>query len=395
MRHLYRYLQLLSDPGAAALAQAAALVRSDLDFLPVLQKLEREYPHEIAREAVSQALFRVKAARKFSQADRMFFTKDGLEQASGELVSNYRADRLGRFQLLFDLTAGIGGDAISFARKGPVVAVERDERTVDVLQANSIALGLTGTLFAIQADSTIPAWRFPRDAVIFLDPARRTSRGRVYSIHHYEPDFLPFTKLTEHVHSVVVKVSPAVRWQEISGLSCEINFISAFGELKEAALWFGESASTARRATILPQGWTLTEKALQEEAVTDPGEFLYEPDPAVLRAGLVQQLAYQLGCTRIEPSLGLLTSNELRPSAAARCYRILDVLPFGLKRLRKTLRDRGIGSITLKKRGSAVDTEVFEKQLHLSGENHCVVLLTRTRGGKVSMLLEEIRNSVD
>jgi len=395
MKRLPIFHQLLEQPGAQALMQASALVRTDRDFLPALQALQRDYPEQIAHEAVSQALLRVKAEKKFSLAHSMFFTGQGLEQASGDMVAGYRARRLGAFELLIDLTAGIGGDALSFARMGPVVAVEQDMHTLEVLQANRLSLGLEASLFPVAADSLAPAWRLPAGTVVFMDPARRTSSGRVYSIEQYQPDFRHFLPQLDRAASMVVKVSPAVKWEEIAGMACEVEFISVAGELKEAALWFGEAYSTERRATILPQEWTLTGEAPGEERIADPGVYLYEPNPAVLRAGLVQQLACVLNGSRIEPTLGLLTSDRLVETDAARVYRILDVLPFGLKRLRRELRERGVGRIILKKRGSAVDTADFEKQLNLRGEGFCTVMLTRTRRGKVSMLLEEIDGKPD
>ncbi len=385
-------LQLLEPQGEQALEAASFLVDSDADFLAALQALSRDYPEELARHAVAQTVLRIKAASKFSRADQMFFTRDGLEQASGELVSAYRAGRLGSCELLADLTAGIGGDAAAFARLMPVMAVEKDPRTMAVLQANRISLGLQKSLHPVLADSTRPGWKLPGGAVLFLDPARRTSSGRVYSIHRYMPDFLPFLNQLEQTAGIVVKVSPAVKWDEIGQLGAEVEFISAGGELKEAALWFGPAAETRRRATVLPEGCSLTDKLPCEDAVTELQEYLYEPDPAVLRAGLVQHLAYQLGASRIEPSISLLTSNKMQQCAFARCYRVVEVIPFGLKRIRAALRARSVGNVTLKKRGSAVDTPLFEKQLRLRGDNHATVLLTRTQQGKVALLIEPVNH---
>ncbi len=390
MEDLRILLQLLEPRGKRALAAASLLVHSEADFLSALQSLRRDYPDDLARHAAAQAVLRIKASAKFTQADRMFFTREGLEQASGELVSGYRAARLGSCEMLADLTAGIGGDAVSFARHMPVLAVERDPRTMAVLQANRISLGLEKSIRPVLADSTVPGWKLPGGAVLFLDPARRTSSGRVYSIHRYTPDFLPFLKQLDRTAGIVVKVSPAVKMDEIEQLGAEVEFISTGGELKEAALWFGPPAQTRRRATVLPEGCSLTDGFPCEDAVTGLKEYLYEPDPAVLRAGLVQHLACQLGASRIEPSISLLTSNGNMQSVFARCYRVVEVIPFGLKRIRAALRERGVGSVTLKKRGSAVDTPSFEKQLRLRGDNHATVLLTRTQHGKVALVIEPV-----
>ena len=162
---------------------------------------------------------------------------------------------------------------------------------------------------------------------------------------------------------------------------CEVEFISVKGSVREGVLWFGELRSPAgRRATLLPGGDTLTDEKPAEVAVTAPLAYLYEPDGAVIRAHLVEQLGQRLDATKIDPDIAYLTADHKRSTPYARCYALDDYLPFNLKRLRGYLRQHNVGRITVKKRGSPLDPDELRQRLRLAGEEHRVIFLTRVKG---------------
>jgi len=72
-------------------------------------------------------------------------------------------------------------------------------------------------------------------------------------------------------------------------------------------------------------------------------------------------------------------------------YRVVDVLPFSEKGLRLELRRRGVGRVTLKKRGSAVDTDALGRRLRLTGDGEATVLLTRLLGRPLAILVEPMK----
>jgi hypothetical protein len=113
---------------------------------------------------------------------------------------------------------------------------------------------------------------------------------------------------------------------------------------------------------------------------------LYEPDGAVIRAHLVADVAAQVGGHLVDPTIAYVTADELRPTQYATAYEITDVLPFSLKRLKALLREREVGTLTVKKRGSAVEPEEFRRRLKPQGPNAATVFLTRVAGAP-SMLL--------
>lgn len=126
-----------------------------------------------------------------------------------------------------------------------------------------------------------------------------------------------------------------------------------------------------------------------EVMVCAPADYLYEPDPAVLRAGLVRTLAHQLQAAQIDKTIAYLTSDQLVSTPFARAFRVREVLPFGLKRLKRRLREMGVGRVTLKKRGSPIDVPDFERRLKLRGEGNAVVILTRTKSEPIMIIVEE------
>jgi hypothetical protein len=122
------------------------------------------------------------------------------------------------------------------------------------------------------------------------------------------------------------------------------------------------------------------------------GRWLYEPDGAVIRAHLVAEVAEELeGSGLIDETIAYVTADELRPVPYASAYEITDVLPFGLKRLRALVRERGIGVAVIKKRGSAIEPEDLRNKLRLDGPNTCVIFLTRVAGAPSMLLGSEAR----
>ncbi len=155
--------------------------------------------------------------------------------------------------------------------------------------------------------------------------------------------------------------------------------------MKETVLWYGRFHSgVQRRATLLPEGHSLTTADLPAEPIigTPPQAYLYEPDGAVIRAHLVQALAVQLSASQIDESIAYLTTDTAVATPFARCFVVEAHFPFQLKRLRHYLRERQVGSVTIKKRGSPLEPDRLQRQLRLSGhkDTHRYLFLTHVLG---------------
>lgn len=382
-----------SPPGQAVLAELAARPLAETNTLPELERLRRTLAPEQARAALELALLRRRAVAKFPQAERMFFTREALEQASAAPVAAHRAARLASAGLVADLGCGIGGDTLALAAAGAqLLAVERDELRMAMARANAEALGLAQRVQFLQRDLLVEPPP-PADA-LFCDPGRRAGGRRRFEVEAYEPPLSTLLGWRAQTPALAVKLAPGV---ELSALpaDAEVAFVSLDGELKEAVIWCPPLAHVARRATLLrtgPNGVTATHE-LSVAALSPlpcplsaPLAFLYEPDPAVIRAGLVRELAAQLGAAQLDSAIAYLTAHSLMITPFARAWPVLHWLPFGLKPLRAALRELDAGPVTVKKRGSPLDTDALARQLSGRGANALVVVLTQAQGRPVALI---------
>jgi len=372
---------LLTDEGQRVLADTAVLPLTPETHLQIASELRRQVAPERAQTVLETVLLRQKAAVKFSRADEMYFTREALEQASGEEIAAYRARRfaaLGAARVA-DLGCGIGGDALALAAHTAVIGVDLDLVRLAMAQENVNVYAGDGRFHPLQADLR-QLRPLPVDA-LFFDPARRDAHGRrLFSVHEYQPPLGLIDIWRTKVAAAGVKISPGVDYAELSP-EAEVEFISVAGEVKEAVLWFGPLRSGAvRRATLLPEGHTLASEAGEPVAVTPPQGYLYEPDGAVIRAHLVEELARRLGATKVNAEIAYLTAVTPQVTPFARCFAIEDVFPFQLKRLRAYLRQRGIGRVIIKKRGAPLDPAWLEHQLRLQGSEERILFLTHIEG---------------
>lgn len=372
---LATFTNLLSPNGQAALAAANALAPTAATFLATLARLQKQFETELAKAAIETSMLRQKARTKFSRAEHMYFTREALEQASGEVIARYRAERFASFSRFGDWCCGIGGDSIALAAQHELFAADSDALRLAMAEQNLAAYAANAHF--MHADITQLA--LPKLDALFFDPARRVGERRKFSVEDYEPPLSLIQTWLPQLQALAVKISPAVALSEIANYDCEVEFISVGGELKECVLWFGASKTTARRATLLPGQHTLTPQA-EASRLASPRAYLYEPDPAILRAGLVKTLAAQLGAYQIDEDIAYLTSERLIATPFARAFAITATLPFNLKKLREHLRALQVGRVTVKKRGSPMEPEALIRQLKLTGTEHCVVFLTQVQG---------------
>ncbi|WP_409470187.1 THUMP-like domain-containing protein [Streptomyces sp. HC307] len=349
--------------------------------LAVATRLRREHPAELVSAALGQALLRQRAVTKFGaeDAERMFFTPDGVEQSTRASVAAYRARRFQELGVtsVADLCCGIGGDAVALARAGiRVLAVDRDPLTAAAARANAEALGLDGLIEVRQADVTevdVSAY----DAV-FVDPARRGGRGRIFDPEAYSPPLSWAVQAAARAPHAALKVAPGIPHEAVPD-TAEAEWISDGGDVKEAVLWFGTEPGLVR-ATLLPGPRTLRSRGLPDPPVRPVGRFLYEPDGAVIRAHLVAEVADELGGGLIDETIAYVTADEARATPYASAYEITDQLPFNVKKLKALLREREVGILTVKKRGSAVAPEELRKKVKPHGPGAATVFLTRVAG---------------
>ncbi len=381
---------LLSPEGQSTLATAARLSSEEPDPIRAGALLRRSAEPAHAAAAMAQVTLRRAAADKFGgDAARMYFTPDGLEQSTRREVSAHRAARiaLARPSSVVDLGCGIGGDLVALARTGVTTAgVDLDPVRVAVAEANLASLDLPGAV-ALRDATELDLAPF---GIAFADPARRSGRGRVFDVDSYTPPWTFVERLL--TRPACVKTAPGIPHERVPP-GVEAEWVSFGGELKEAVLWSPQLATTRRRATLVaPRGLaTLTsEDDPGNPQVGHVGRFLYEPDGAVIRAGLVTAVAGLVAGRLVDEHIAYVTADAPAPTPYARGYEVLEELPYQEKQLRAALRQRGIGRLTIKKRGVAVVPEQLRRRLALRGDAEATLVLTRVAGKGKALLVRPL-----
>lgn len=370
-----RFEALLAPAGQELLALLREAPAGPDAGLRLATRLRARYGADLVAGALTQHELRLAARAKFGRALEMYFTRAGLEQASGELIARHRARRYAGAAALADLCCGIGGDLLALAAGHPVLAVDSDPLHLRVALANAAVLGLSEAVTPLCADV--------RDAPlagvggVFIDPARRTGRGRLRT-GLSEPPLAWCLRVADTVPLVGVKAAPGLAREAVPA-GWELEFIAVGRDLKEAAAWSPALATAPRRATILPGGHTLVPQPGEPVPVRAPGEFLFDPNPAVTRAAAVADLARLLGAWQIDPQIAFLSADAAASTPFARTLRVLDSAPWHQKRLPARLRELGIGAVDIRRRGLAGDTGQLHRSLRLSGSRRATLVMTRVQ----------------
>ncbi|MFP5417229.1 MAG: THUMP-like domain-containing protein, partial [Actinomycetes bacterium] len=327
--------------------------------------------------------------------DRLWFTPDGLEQATRPRVAARRAARLartlamvnprseGHAGVVVDLGCGIGADALAFAEaRLVVVAVERDEGTAVLASAN-----LGREVIVGEAEELWPRLAAPGVAV-FADPARRTASGRTWRVEDLSPGWPFVESLLDGTRVACVKLGPGVPHALIPD-EVEAEWVSDAGTVVECCLWAGPGAFPGRRRAVV-DGVELVGTGRLPAEGGPVGEFLYEPDGAVVRAGLVDEFAGLVKAHRLAEGIAYLSAPWNMPTPFATVFAVREVMSYDEKILRAWVRDRGVGTLEIKKRGLDVDPAELRRRLRPRGKGEATLVLAPTRAGAVAIVCQRV-----
>jgi SAM-dependent methyltransferase len=382
----------LRSPAGRALLDALAGTTAQ-DPVALAARLRREgHDPALAALATTQSRLRAKAAAKFGdRAAGLLFTAAGAEQATRAVVAREHARRFAAAGVsrVADLGCGVGADSLAFLDAGlAVLPVDADPVTAAVAEHNlgvpvrceDLTAGVVAELGAGDG-----AW---------FDPARRTAGGRrVFDPEATSPPLSFVLATAARVPATGAKLAPGLP-HDLVPAGTEAQWTSVDGEVVECALWCGPLAvpGTGRSARVVRGGaaFALDDTDLPVAEVGAVGGFLHEPDGAVIRAGLVARVAADLGGRLVDETIAYVTTDAPATSEFVRSFRVLDVLPFGLKSLRAHLRSLDVGALTVKKRGTAVDPDHLRKQLALKGSRPATIVLTRVAGKQSVLVVDPV-----
>lgn len=364
---------LLGPDGPVALAAA----REVGEGLRAAELLRARLPADLAAAALTQVELRTRGEAKFPAAQRMLFTRAGLEQASSSRVAAHTAERFASYSRVADVCTGIGGDLLALAAvTQQVLAVDRDPVHLRLAQFNAGAVGLADRVTTWLGDaedadlSSVEA--------VFVDPARR-AEGRRLTPDAVSPSLTWCFELGAG-KPVAVKSAPGLD-HDLVPRGWELEMVAEGTALKESVLWSPAFASAARRATVLDGTGvhTMTDGGAGPAPLGEVGPYVLDPSPAVTRAGLVAELAQVLGAWQVDPLIAFLSSTTPTPTPYGKWLAVEASLPWNVRKLAATLAAADVGAVDLRRRGLAGDVDEVRKRLRLKGSRRVTVLMTRVR----------------
>jgi len=378
---------LASAEGAAVCREMAC--GHPADTPAAIDRWRIRLPAERVAAAWAQVVCRRKAESRFSRAGRMLFDRVGLEQATDEITAAHKARRFAGRGRIADLCCGIGGDTLALAAAGPVVALDTSSVRCAMARHNAAVYGHEIAVLTGFAGADLPE----ADA-IHVDPDRRAGGRRSHEPRFASPGPDVLVHLVRRYRHAGIKFSPGADPAAL-GLGGEIEFISLRGECKQAMLWTGDLATAGRRATMLPCGQTLCAAGGESAPWPDPlpvrpGDVVFEPDAALIRADLVGLLARRLNLRPVDRQIAWLSGPEPVSSCWLRPFRVLDVIEWSVSRARRWLATHDVGRLEIKTRGFAGSPQEIGRRLRLSGTRPAVLMLTRVAGRPTAILAERI-----
>ncbi|MEC3954673.1 class I SAM-dependent methyltransferase [Nocardia sp. CDC153] len=361
---------LASPPGAAALAEVGDFALTQASLLKDLEQIRRVHGDHAAA-LVETVRLRRRATAKLEGAQDWFFTDDALQQATPTAVARHRAQRLAG-KTVHDITCSIGAELAELARVCPAV-IGSDLDPIRLAMATHNLR--TRNVLLAKADALVPV---SNADVVIADPARRADGKRTHDPAKLQPP-LPDLLAAYAGRDLAVKCAPGLDFDKLAWAG-EVEVVSLDGAVREACLWSSGLAApgVTRRATVLSstaEPWTLTDADPDDIPEREPGEWIIDPDGAVVRAGLVRHYAAKHGLWQLDPRIAYLTGDKV--PEGVRGFRILDRMEFREKALRAELHRRDCGPLEILARGVDIDPDALRNRLKPKGSQPHTLVVTR------------------
>ena len=286
----------------------------------------------------------------------IYSNKDGLQLATPEIAAKYIAKRL-KTKTIADLGCGIGGQVIFFAQEcDKVYAVERNPEKIEYAKKNCELYGVDNVEF-ILGDALSPEIRdkISDSDIIFSDPARPLAEKK-RTLENLQPPISELIRLYSGVTTKLAFHAPPQMPPERIGLDCEYEYMSISGQLNRLTLYFGDLKQCDRSAFVLPADAYLCSSDAPEIETRNIEEYVYEPEPAVLKAGLLGELAGAI--SDADESVYFYNGNKKRTLLTSKNpidspffkdrYRVLDKTKQDIPQIKAVLTAANAGKVVLR-----------------------------------------------
>lgn len=385
-------VRLHTPEGERLLAEIRDADPASADALTMISHLRRDWDADLVAAAMTMHTLRIKAKGRFRDADRLWFTGEGLEQATAEIVADHRVARFSGCGRVADLCCGIGGDLMALARRrdtGSLLAVDLDALHAAMAAAN-VRIVRPDIDLASQVCDAREVELTGIDGA-FLDPARRHG-GRRIGDDATSPPLDWVLGLVDQVAKVGVTAAPGIHRDRVPE-GWELECIAVGNDLKESMLWSPALATGPRRATVLTDDSVASMTSMPGDPVPvfapEPGMTIIDPNPAVTRAGLVQDLARAVGASMLDEQIAFLLVDQPVTTPFGRGLRVVDSLPWHERKLKSRLRELDAGAVDVRRRGLAGDVDAISRRLKGKGTRQLTVMMTRLRGEPWAVIAED------
>ncbi len=377
------------------------------DELRALGLLRRSCSPEESRAVMALRSLRKRAAGsgRFPQelAQKMLATDKLLQQASSmrlaiwkgrqfaEMLRTSRAGTADSAKLVpevWDLCCGLGGDAIGLALAGlRVRGVDSDPAAVLCATHNAIAAGVDDLCRFELAD--VEQLDLPAGTAVHIDPDRRASGRRSIEFADFSPGEQFLAHLAGRTVAGAMKLPPGADAAELQSIQAGLfEYVSEAGICKQLVAWWHADQAAGdggpqRRATVLtgsledPRATSIEAGVAPYAPIREPGQWLVEPDPAIVAAEAVDDLAAAHDLWRIAIGLPWLFGDRVVRTLLASCFEVLADVPGRKRDIAKAVRKLGGGCVEVKTRGVKLDTDSLQRQLRGRGDRPLAILWCR------------------
>ena len=397
-------------------ARVLAEVPSKLEALALAEWLRKRLPGELARRAAALHILRLRSLTRFDGDFLPYLNAKGLEQATPQAVAEARARqiaaKLGN-AACWDATCGIGADSVALLRAGVrLLSSDLDPENCRFTRANLEAqagrgrLGSDRRAWTLRADATGAAVRAD---LVLLDPDRRAGGNRSLDPRTWSPSLEVALEVGLGRAGACLKLAPGLDLERLgpvleplarARIAVSWEWTSWRGSLCELTLWLGALAREGDRGH-LRHVCAIDREGGEQRVSGEPTScaaleagglcelrYLAEPDPALIRSGLLGWLAQRSGMAPIAPRCAYLGGSEPASSKLLHCWKILGSTTLDRKRVRALLGEHDIGPITVKKRGHPNSAEELEARFRGPGREPGLLAVARLEQGHIAFLLE-------
>lgn len=370
------------------------------DFKNALHDLRQKYPYSInqiqkltqihkclpVKEMLSLIEIQIKAKAKFPFADKWLFTDKNYQQASAYYLAQYHGRLFRNYQMIADLCCGLGSDLLFLSKFSKICyAIDINKDILEMAKFNMSYFKKTNIIYQ---NIMVEDFNEECDAV-FIDPDRRKSNRRLICIDDLSPDYKTILSVIERYRNVAVKLSPMMDYEDSKLSDYSFEFISIDNELKECLLMAGALKSN-KKAVILPEKIVFEEKKHPDTQIAEVKKWLLEPDTAIIRAHLVNDLAYELNMNRIDSQISLLSSDVEPNEKYGKKFFVNDVFNYNLKSLKAYITSHEIGALDIKTKGFSESVEDFRKKIKLKGKNRAVLFIVRAGDKHICIVTDKL-----